>query len=81
MRYESAELAKISINFCLVASVSVANTLVSETIGADWFEIMPALRLDQRIGPHAYLNPGHIGRWMKMMPAAIIRSLAARRLG
>jgi UDPglucose 6-dehydrogenase len=60
MRYESAELAKISINFCLVASVSVANTLaeVSETIGADWFEIVPALRLDQRIGPHAYLNPG-----------------------
>ena len=27
MRYESAELAKISINCCLVASVSVANTL------------------------------------------------------
>src|SRR5258708_9556429 len=26
MRYESAELAKIGINFCLVASVSVANT-------------------------------------------------------
>jgi hypothetical protein len=25
MRYESAELAKISINFCLVASVTVAN--------------------------------------------------------
>jgi UDPglucose 6-dehydrogenase len=60
MRYESAELAKISINFCLVASVSVANTLaeVSETIGADWSEIVPALRLDKRIGPHAYLNPG-----------------------
>ncbi len=60
MRYESAELAKISINFCLVASVSVANTLaeVSEIIGADWSEIVPALRLDKRIGPHAYLNPG-----------------------
>jgi UDPglucose 6-dehydrogenase len=60
MRYESAELAKISINFCLVASVSVANTLaeVSETIGADWAEIVPALRLDKRIGPYAYLSPG-----------------------
>ena len=60
MRYESAELAKISINFCLVASVSVANTLaeVSETIGADWSEIVPALKLDKRIGPHAYLAPG-----------------------
>jgi UDPglucose 6-dehydrogenase len=60
MRYESAELAKISINFCLVASVSVANTLaeVSEAIGADWSEIAPALKLDARIGPYAYLSPG-----------------------
>jgi UDPglucose 6-dehydrogenase len=60
MRYESAELAKISINVCLVASLSVANQLaeLSESIGADWAEIVPALRLDQRIGAHAYLNPG-----------------------
>lgn len=60
MRYESAELAKISINFCLVASVGVANTLaeVSEAIGADWSEIVPALRLDRRIGEYAYLTPG-----------------------
>jgi UDPglucose 6-dehydrogenase len=60
MRYESAELAKIGINFCLVASVSVANTLaeVSEAVGADWAEIVPALRLDKRIGASAYLNPG-----------------------
>jgi len=60
MRYESAELAKISINFCLVASITVANVLaeLSESIGADWSEIVPALRLDRRIGPHAYLNPG-----------------------
>jgi UDPglucose 6-dehydrogenase len=60
MRYESAELAKISINFCLVASVSVANTLseVSEAIGADWSEIVPALKLDKRIGPFSYLAPG-----------------------
>lgn len=60
MRYESAELAKISINCCLVASVTVANTLaeLSERIGADWSEIAPALKLDKRIGPHAYLTPG-----------------------
>ena len=60
MRYESAELAKIAINFCLVATVSVANTLaeVSEAIGADWAEIVPALKLDRRIGPHSYLAPG-----------------------
>ncbi len=60
MRYESAELAKIAINCCLVASVSIANTLadLAERIGADWHEIAPALRLDRRIGPHSYLNPG-----------------------
>ncbi|MEM9209909.1 MAG: nucleotide sugar dehydrogenase [Pseudomonadota bacterium] len=60
MRYESAELAKISINFCLVASISVANTLaeVCEEIGADWSEIVPALKLDRRIGQYSYLSPG-----------------------
>jgi UDPglucose 6-dehydrogenase len=60
MRFESAELAKISINCCLVASVSVANTLaeICERVGADWSEIAPALKLDRRIGPHAYLTPG-----------------------
>jgi UDPglucose 6-dehydrogenase len=60
MRYESAELAKISINFCLVSSISVANTLaeVCEEIGADWSEIVPALKLDRRIGQFSYLAPG-----------------------
>jgi len=60
MRYESAELAKISINCCLVASVTVANTLaeLSERIGADWNEIAPALKLDRRIGQYSYLTPG-----------------------
>jgi UDPglucose 6-dehydrogenase len=60
MRYESAELAKIAINFCLVASVSVANTLaeVCEGVGADWREIVPALKLDRRIGAYSYLDAG-----------------------
>jgi UDPglucose 6-dehydrogenase len=60
MRYESAELAKISINVCLVASISAANTLaeICEKIGADWSEIVPALRLDRRIGQYSYINPG-----------------------
>lgn len=60
MRYESAELAKIAINCFLVSSVSTTNTLAElcERIGADWSEIAPALRLDRRIGPHAYLTPG-----------------------
>lgn len=60
MRLESAELAKIAINCCLVASVSTANTLagICEKIGADWSEIVPALRLDRRIGQYSYLAPG-----------------------
>jgi UDPglucose 6-dehydrogenase len=60
MRYESAELAKISINMYLVASVGVANTMAElcERTGADWAEIVPALKLDKRIGQYAYLTPG-----------------------
>jgi UDPglucose 6-dehydrogenase len=60
MRYESAELAKVSINMCLVSSVSVANTMAElcENVGADWSEVVPALRLDKRIGQFAYLKPG-----------------------
>ena len=44
----------------LVASVTTANTLaeICEHIGADWSEIVPALRLDKRIGQNAYLKPG-----------------------
>lgn len=60
MRLESAELAKIAINFFLVSTLTTTNTLaeICEAIGADWNEIVPALQLDRRIGPHAYLKPG-----------------------
>ncbi len=60
MRYESAELAKISINLFLISSVCTTNTLAElcEAIGAEWSEIVPALRLDRRIGERAYLTPG-----------------------
>lgn len=60
MRYESAEFAKIAINMCLIASVSAANMMAElcEEIGADWSEIVPALRLDRRIGEFSYINAG-----------------------
>lgn len=60
MLYESAELAKIAINCFLVSSISTTNTLAElcEVLGADWSEIVPALRLDRRIGEFAYLSPG-----------------------
>lgn len=60
MNYESAELAKISINLYLVATVTTTNTLaeICQHVGADWQDIAETLRLDKRIGPYAYLNPG-----------------------
>ena len=60
MNYESAELAKISINCFLAATVSTTNMLAElcEGINAKWDEILPTLRLDRRIGEYAYLNPG-----------------------
>ncbi len=60
IRYESAELAKISINLYLVSSVMTSNLLanMASAVGADWQEIVPALRLDKRIGAYAYLSPG-----------------------
>ena len=60
MAYESAELTKTAINLYLCATVTYANTLADlcERLGADWTEMMPALRLDRRIGPAAYIRPG-----------------------
>ena len=60
MRFESAELAKISINLFLAASLSTTNSLaeLAERVGADWAEIEPTLRTDRRFGQHAYLSPG-----------------------
>jgi len=60
MDYESAEFCKICINAFLAASVSTTNMLeeICQKIGAKWQDIAPALRLDKRIGPYAYLAPG-----------------------
>ena len=30
----------------------------SENVNASWSQIVPALKLDKRIGKHAYLKPG-----------------------
>ena len=60
MSYESAELAKISINMFLASSVTTANTLaeVCEAVGAEWSDIIPTIRADRRIGQYAYIIPG-----------------------
>jgi UDPglucose 6-dehydrogenase len=81
MRLESAELAKIAINLFLVSTVTTTNTLaeICEAIGADWNEIAPALRLDGRIGPHAYLTPGlGLAGGNLERDLATLQSLAAR---
>jgi len=81
MGLESAELAKIAINLFLVSTVATTNTLaeICEAIGADWNEIVPALQLDRRIGPHAYLKPGlGIGGGNLERDLVTVQSLAAR---
>jgi UDPglucose 6-dehydrogenase len=59
MLYESAELTKTAINLYLFGAVTYANTLADlcEAVGANWGEMVPALRLDRRIGPAAYIRP------------------------
>ena len=58
MKYESAELTKISINMYLISAISISNKMseICEKLDANWNEIIPALRLDKRIGKHAYLK-------------------------
>jgi UDPglucose 6-dehydrogenase len=60
MSFESAELAKISINIFLATSITTANILsdLAQLVGAKWNELVPSLHLDRRLGPHSYINPG-----------------------
>jgi len=60
MNYESAELAKISINMYLISTVTTTNVIseLCEKIDANWNDISIALKLDRRIGKYAYLEPG-----------------------
>jgi UDPglucose 6-dehydrogenase len=58
---ESAELAKLAINYFLNAQIETTNTLaaVAAKVGANWSDVAAVLRNDARIGPRAYLMPGH----------------------
>lgn len=60
MSFESAEMTKIAINIYLAASVCTTNTIaeLARSLGAQWDDIVPALRSDRRIGEFAYLTPG-----------------------
>jgi UDPglucose 6-dehydrogenase len=60
MNYESAEITKSAVNVYLATTVTFANALsnLCEAVGADMTRIIPALRLDKRIGAFAYIKPG-----------------------
>jgi UDPglucose 6-dehydrogenase len=60
MSYESAEITKSAVNVYLATTVTFANALsnLCEAVGADMMQVIPALRLDKRIGPFAYIKPG-----------------------
>jgi len=60
MSYESAELAKISVNVFLASAITSTNTLceLAEKLGADWGAIKGSLKLDRRIGEYGYVEPG-----------------------
>ena len=80
MRFESAELAKIAVNMFLTSTLTTTNMLaeICEAVGADWTEIAPSLRLDKRIGPHAYLQPGlGIGGTNLLRDMTAVRTMAA----
>lgn len=60
MSCNSAEMAKHGLNAFLATSISFVNELadLAEAAGADVRDVVRVLRLDRRIGPHAFLNPG-----------------------
>ncbi len=56
----SAEMTKHMLNAFLATSVSFANEIadLAEVCDADIRDVVRVLRLDRRIGEHAFLNPG-----------------------
>jgi UDPglucose 6-dehydrogenase len=60
MRVESAEMTKHALNAFLATSVAFINEIAAlcEHVGADAAEVSRGIRLDRRIGRHAYVTPG-----------------------
>ena len=60
--FEDAEFSKIAVNMMLAAQVDATNRLAAAAAKADvsWWHVSEVMKLDTRIGPHAYLTPG---RW------------------
>lgn len=60
MSYESAEVAKLAINYVLSKQIEAACDIAAacDAVGADYSMVRAALHGDQRIGQAAYLRPG-----------------------
>jgi UDPglucose 6-dehydrogenase len=60
MSRNSAEMTKHMLNAFLATSISFVNEMadLTEVCSADIRDVVSALRLDRRIGPHAFLTPG-----------------------
>lgn len=60
MSFESAEMVKHSLNSFLGMSIVFANEVsdICETVGADAWDVLSALKHDSRVGLNAFLNPG-----------------------
>ncbi len=56
----SAEMAKHASNTYLATAISFINEIsdLCDLVGADAMDVAKAMKLDRRIGPHAYLSPG-----------------------
>ena len=87
MSYESAEFAKLAINFHLAAQVKTAIELseAAETTGADWTAVSRAMKGDARIGPKSYLEPGpviggHIPRDVRRINDILVSSRFAAEI-
>jgi len=77
MTYESAELAKCGVNYVLAKQIEAANELAraAGACGADYAQVMRALRGDSRIGSCAYLRPGGTNQHLDRDVATICKVL------
>jgi len=59
-KLRSAEMSKHASNTFLATSISFVNEIsdICEQVGADVSEVVAGMKLDQRIGPRAFLSPG-----------------------
>ena len=60
MDVRSAELTKYASNALLASEISFINSIsrVAEVVGADVTKVAEGMKLDRRIGPHAFLRAG-----------------------